>query len=311
MAAALRLTMRHLKNRVGDAPIFMVGYSTGGALAVQYGLETLDDPTLPPAARMVLIAPAIGVTRLAGLSVWQARLGRWLGLPKLAWNSISIEYNPFKYSSFAINAGDQVYRLSKAIQRQLDSALAADKLFRFPPLLTFQSIVDSAVSTPVVFSGLYDRLNSTANELVVFDINRQTGIDELLASDPMARIQAWPGDAQSRFVCELITNQDPTSRRVAAHRSIGGRTVEPSKPLAWQWPDGVHSLSHVALPFPSEDPLYGASDAVSSPGIALGKITLSGERGVIKIPASEMLRLKYHPFYPYLEQRALTFLELI
>jgi len=31
---------------------------------------------------------------------------------------------------------------------------------------------------------------------------------------------------------------------------------------------------------------------------------------VINIPASEMLRLKWNPFYPYLEQRVLTFLQL-
>jgi hypothetical protein len=80
--------------------------------------------------------------------------------------------------------------------------------------------------------------------------------------------------------------------------------------LAWQWPAGVHSLSHIALPFPVDDPLYGVSDDVASPGIALSKITLHGERGVINIPAPEMLRLKYNPFYPYLEQRVLTFLQL-
>jgi alpha-beta hydrolase superfamily lysophospholipase len=310
MAAALRLAMRHLKNRVGDLPIFLVGYSTGGALAVQYGLEMIDDPALPPVAKMVLISPAMGVSRLAALSVWQARLGRWLGLPKLAWNSISIEYNPFKYSSFAINAGDQVYRLTNVVQVQLDSALASGTLDRFPPLLTFQSLVDATVSTSAVFSRLYNRMLNPANELVIFDINRQTEIDELLTADPMAPIQAWLGDAQSRYVCDRVTNENPTSRRIVVHRSLGGQPAESSDPLPFQWPDGVHSLSHVALPFPREDPLYGVSDAVISPGIALSKISLNGERGVINIQASEMLRLKYNPFYPYLEQRILTFLQM-
>ncbi len=80
--------------------------------------------------------------------------------------------------------------------------------------------------------------------------------------------------------------------------------------MAWQWPDGIHSLSHIALPFSVDDPLYGASDAVVSPGIALSKITLRGERGVINIPAAEMLRMKWNPFYPYLEQKVMRFLEL-
>lgn len=310
MAAVVRMATRHLKDRVADAPIFLVGYSTGGALAVEYALAALDDAELPQVEKIVLISPAMGVTRLAGLSVWQARLGRWLGLPKLAWNSILLEYNPFKYSSFAINAGDQVFRLSAAVQRRLDSALSAGTLGGFPPVLTFQSLVDATVSTPAVFSGLYNRLPNPVNELVMFDINRQTGIDELLKVDPMVQIQAWTSDAKSRFAYDLVSNQHPSSNHVAVHRSVGGLPVESPEPLAWQWPDGVHSLSHVALPFPYDDPLYGASDAEASPGIALSKITLRGEKGLINIPAAEMLRLKWNPFYPYLEQRVLTFLQL-
>ena len=310
MAAAVRLAMRHLKDRVGNAPILLIGYSTGGALAVEYALATLDDPALPPVEKMVLISPAMGVTRLAAFSVWQARLGRWLGLPKLAWNSILPEYNPFKYSSFAINAGDQVYRLANTVQGRLDSALAAGKLEGFPSVLTFQSVVDATVSTTAVFSGLYNRLLNPANELVLFDINHETGIDGLLTAKPMAQIQPMIGDVRHRYVFTLVTNENSMSRRVVVHRGKGTLPAESSDPLAWQWPAGVHSLSHIALPFPVDDPLYGVSDDVASPGIALSKITLHGERGVINIPASEMLRLKYNPFYPYLEQRVLTFLQL-
>ncbi|MGD9310003.1 MAG: alpha/beta fold hydrolase [Desulfosarcina sp.] len=310
MAAAVRLAMRHLKDRVQGRPIFLVGYSTGGALAVNYALESLDDADVPAVKKIVLIAPAMGVTPLAALSVWQARLGRWLGLPKLAWNSISLEYNPYKYSSFAINAGDQVYRLSNTIQLRLDAALADGVLDRFPQTLTFQSLVDATVSTRAVFSGLYQRLTNPGNELVVFDINRQADIDELLTVDPLVRLRELAGKATQRFVFDLVTNEHPTSRRVVVHRSGGNLAAQSAEPLAWQWPEGVHSLSHVALPFSFEDPLYGASDAVSNPGLALSKITLRGERGVIKIPASAMLRIKWNPFYPYLEQRVLDFLQL-
>ena len=310
MAAAVRLAMGHLKDRVGDRPLFMVGYSAGGALAVQYALEMLDDPTLPPVEKMVLISPAMGVSRLAALSVWQARLGRWLGLPKLAWNSILPEYNPFKYSSFAINAGDQIYRLAKTIQQGLDKAFASGNVERFPRLLTFQSVVDATVSTPAVFSGLYNRLKNPANELVVFDINHHAGVDGLLTTDPLARIQPLLDNAQTDYVYSLVTNQNPNSPGVMVHRSVNGSPAGLPERLTWQWPDGVHSLSHVALPFPFDDPLYGTSDTVASPGIALSKITLQGERGVINIPAAEMLRLKWNPFYPYLEQRVIDFLIL-
>jgi thioesterase domain-containing protein len=47
MAAAVRLTMRHLQDKVGNQPLYIVGYSNGAALAVRYALETLEDKTHP------------------------------------------------------------------------------------------------------------------------------------------------------------------------------------------------------------------------------------------------------------------------
>ena len=37
---------------------------------------------------------------------------------------------------------------------------------------------------------------------------------------------------------------------------------------------------------------------------------LSGERGVLQIGASDMLRLRCNPFYSYLERRVIEFLKL-
>lgn len=108
----------------------------------------------------------------------------------------------------------------------------------------------------------------------------------------------------------LVTNENANSPRVVIQRKRGGSSAGPPERLALQWPPEMHSLSHVALPFPFDDPLYGISESVVSPGIALSKITLRGERGVIKIPAGEMLRLKWNPFYDYVERRVPTFLGL-
>ncbi len=47
MAAAVKIAMGHLRGRVGDAPIYMVGYSNGGALAVHYSQIAMDDESLP------------------------------------------------------------------------------------------------------------------------------------------------------------------------------------------------------------------------------------------------------------------------
>lgn len=58
----------------------MVGYSNGGALAVQHILSTLDNPSLPRISGLVLISPEIGVAKISALTVWQVRIGRLLGL---------------------------------------------------------------------------------------------------------------------------------------------------------------------------------------------------------------------------------------
>jgi hypothetical protein len=56
--------------------------------------------------------------------------------------------------------------------------------------------------------------------------------------------------------------------------------------------------------------LYGGQGNSESPGIHLGDIALRGERGVLHIPPAEMLRLRWNPFYSFLETRVLEFFEL-
>ena len=64
----VRLAMQHLRDKVGDKPIHVIGYSNGGALAVQHALAALEDASLPQAERLVLISPEIGISRVAALA---------------------------------------------------------------------------------------------------------------------------------------------------------------------------------------------------------------------------------------------------
>jgi hypothetical protein len=93
-------------------------------------------------------------------------------------------------------------------------------------------------------------------------------------------------------------------------RRESGKTGLDTLPLGIAWPKGIHSLSHVALPFPETDTLYGVNNSGETPGLRLGNIALRGERGVLKVPADAMLRLRWNPFYPYLEQRVFDFVGL-
>ena len=306
MAAALRLAVRHLREVAGKRRIYLVGYSTGGALAVRYALRGLQEREQPQPAGVVLISPAIGVTPLAALAVWQARIGDLLGLDKLAWQDIKPEYDPFKYNSFAVNAGDQIYRLTAEITRLIDQHRQAGDLQELPPILAFQSAVDATVSASAVVEGLFERLPSDGHELMLFDINRQADMEHVLASDP----QKYFGHLLERralpYGLEVVTNR---GRDVVILDKPAGESEYAVSPTGLSWPRHVFSLSHVALPIRGDDPLYGTAGR-PSPGIYLGDLAFHGERGVLQISAADMLRLRWNPFYSLMERRITAFMGL-
>jgi hypothetical protein len=104
----------------------------------------------------------------------------------------------------------------------------------------------------------------------------------------------------------LVTNENPVSRSVLAHHKPPF-SVDASKtePLNLSWPRGVISLSHVALPFPPDDPLYGQALSGKEGTLFLGQMAIQGERDLLKIPYSFLVRLRYNPFYAFLETRVL------
>jgi len=310
MAAATRLGARHLRERIGSAPLYLIGYSNGAALAVQYAIASLEDASRPRVQGLVLVSPSIGVTPLAAFAVWQARLGHLLGMPKLAWSAIQPEYDPFKFNSFAVNAGDQVHRLTAEIRRGLDRLERAGQLGELPPVLAFQSVTDATVSTRAVIDVLFQRLPEAGHKLVLFDLNRWAAAQDLLASDPLASIAADLGGTRLSFTIALVTNESEQSARVVLRRKRAGQIEIEEEPLNLEWPAGIFSLAHVSLPFPASDPLYGGPDAPESPGIEIGRAELRGERGVLQVRADDLMRLRWNPFYPFLEKRVLTALGL-
>ena len=67
------------------------------------------------------------------------------------------------------------------------------------------------------------------------------------------------------------------------------------------WPSGVFSLSHVALPFNADDPIYGSNKEDGL--MRLGEIWFKGERGGLGVPLGLLARQRFNPFFPVVEQK--------
>ncbi|MGB5443094.1 MAG: hypothetical protein WBN57_10805 [Gammaproteobacteria bacterium] len=252
--------------------------------------------------------PAVGITPVAAFAVWQARLGKLLGLDKLAWQDVLPEYDPYEYQSFAVNAGDLEYQLTTENRRLLEQLRTTGALQNFPPTLAFLSAVDATVSNRAAVESFFMRLQHGGHELVVFDLNRREGMGHLFTNDPKDAIETLLNDKALRFTFTVISNRGPDTTGVAmcSNQADTPSNVKNLPELAW--PDGIYSLAHVALPFPPDDPLYGGPDAGKSPGIALGNVALRGEKGALKIPPRDMLRQRWNPFYSIIENSADDFL---
>lgn len=308
MAAAVSIAVADLRKTLGDKPLYVVGYSNGAALALHHVLLELDESSQSEIDALVLLSPEIEITRLAAFAIWQERLGFLLGLEKLQWNAIQPEYDPYKYNSFALNGARQVRELTVEIQNLIGRRAAEGRLEDLPPILAFQSVVDDTVLAPALVNNLFARLPAGKHELVLFDINRFTDVEPLMYSDPAQWITPLLGNPSLPYVLTVVGNENDQSRAVVARRHTTEGDVVCN--LDMDWPRGIYSLSHVALPFAPDDPLYGGPDAAPAPGIEIGDLALRGERGVLQISAADLLRLKWNPFFDYLRSRSLTFLDL-
>ena len=301
-AAATRLAVREARRRAPGLPLHLVGYSNGGALVLLHALEAAEAGA-PMPDQLVLLSPMVGVTpfaRFAGLAGLPALLPAFAGA---AWLSVLPEFNPFKFNSFPVNAARQSHLLTAEIQARLGRLAAAGRLDRLPPVLTFQSVADATVSTRAVIAALHARLPAGRGELVLFDLNREARLGPLLDPRADAALTAIP-PAPRGFALVLVTNVAPDTPAVEARGTPAGGTAETRHALGLDWPRGVFSLSHVALPFPVEDGLYGLAPAPEDDfGLRLGALAPRGEGGVLVMSLDSLLRVSSNPFFPYLRDR--------
>jgi alpha-beta hydrolase superfamily lysophospholipase len=317
MQAAVRMAMLDLRRRIGpDRPIYLVGYSNGAALSVDYAVAVLEGQDLPRPAGLVLLSPAIGISPLAVVARMRTGISSVPGLGRAAWQEVVQEFDPYKYSSFSFNAAGQTQRLTSGVAKRVHRLAEKKPITGFPPVLAFLSTVDSTVRAEAVVDALLEHLAPERHELVLFDVNRLDAARALLVADPgplTAKLLAMP---QRSFALTVITNEDAATEQVRELRALPGSSTQSTRLLDLAWPMAVFSLAHVALPFPPDDPLYGyqtaSADRDAPPAgthVQLGRVSMHGENGVLSIPDWVLTRQRSNPFHSYMIERIDGFLD--
>jgi alpha-beta hydrolase superfamily lysophospholipase len=304
LEAAVRMAMRDLRAQLGpDRPIYIVGYSNGAALAVSYSLALLEGTDLPRPAGLVLISPAIAITPLAIVGRIRTGVSELPGFGRAAWQVLTPEVDPYKYQSFSFHSAGETQRLTSDLGRRLSRLARARPIQGFPPVLAFVSTVDSTVRAGAVTDVLLGRLAPGRSELVLFDVNRYSVLQQLLVTDPGPLTQRLLRTPHRPYALTVITNVSPDTQQVKELRAEADTGRQSARPLDLDWPAGVFSLSHVALPFPPDDPLYGYDLRGPSNHVQLGRIEAHGENGVLEIPGWMLTRQRSNPFHSYVLQR--------
>jgi len=302
--AVVELAARHAAARTGGRPFYAGGYSTGAPLLALLAVRAQADQGLPRPRRLLFVSAAIGVSDFAALANVASALSFLPYFEKAKWLDVLPEYDPYKYNSFTVNAGNQVYRLTRALHRELAAAGEKGLLEGMPPVIAFQSIVDATVSAAEVVHGFLLKLPGPGNELVAFDVNRSDEWVGLIAPWPRRAFEQLRGAPALPFRLTLVTNASPESQQVVADVREAGSAETRAEPLGLEWPPGVFSVGHVALPFPVDDPVYGLRPKQTGPLVwTIGDLAVRGESGAIVVPLGMFARLRSNPFFDVVRAR--------
>ena len=181
-----------------------------------------------------------------------------------------------------------------------------DRITDLPPVLAIQSVVDATVPPVSSLSRLFGRLQGGDDELVLFDVNRVSRAEMFFQATAASLLDNLKTAETRSFDLTVVGNLDEESIELVARRWSAGEKAPQVTDIGLSWPPGIYSLSHVAIPFPPDDPIYGVGTSQPEP-FPFGNIEARGERGVLTVPFDLLMRLRYNPFFAYLEERVTEF----
>ena len=309
-AAAVQVAMKGLRDRLPKGcPMFLAGYSNGGALSVHYALSAIEDKTLPQPRGILLFSPMLGINPIARITRLYHAVALVSRNLKAQWSSIDAEVDPFKFSSWPMNASVQAWSMTQEVERQLAQMEKSGRMQEFPPVIAMQSIVDSTVVVPKLITALFDRLRSKSSELFLFDINRVDKLGNLFNMSFEQKIIPKLERTDLPYRLTMLKNLRTDSHQVAAHTRDGESWIEKTTDLSW--PKEIISLSHIAVPIPPEDPVYGTHEATVNTGLSLGTVFVRAEPSALLISNSLFVRCRHNPFYSHMENHIVQWLSNI
>lgn len=306
--AAAELGAKHVSAQIGpEKPFYVLGYSNGGSLALKYSLDSIAGAELRTPDRVFLLSPMIAVDPVARFSPLFYWLGHLEFFEQSRWLDIYPEYDPHKYNSFPMNAGLQSYKLTTTVKEQIRHMAGNGELKQMPPVLTFQSLVDKTVMTSAVIDSLYEQLPVSDSELTLFDVNRTAELGQYILPAHDLLLDRAMNMGSGKYAVSVVTNRAENDQSVVELRQAAGASGFVSRELGYLWPEDVYSLTHVALPFPLDDEVYGLNaSGTDSRYPHLGRVQILGESGTLILPPALLQRLRSNPFYGYIEDRLIA-----
>lgn len=304
--AAVELTVAQIRRDHPDSPFWIVGYSTGATLALKYAADTVSAGRLDQLPRrLILMSPALGVSPFAPLANVQRIISNFGIAQKARWGNVDLELDPYKYASFAQNAGAQVGKLCDVLASDLVRLEREGSMDKMPPITAFQSVVDATVIAPDLVTRLFSRLRRPGSDLILFDLNRISGYSALVPM-PSNSVQAAIDRSPRRDYRLTVIGNVLDAKTGMARTTEPGQSTPVETLLPYDWPGQVFSLSHMAIPFALDDPIYGLIAPPAADGlISLGAMAIRGEKGIFAVSSADQLRMKSNPFFGLVKARIL------
>ena len=205
-----------------------------------------------------------------------------------------------------MNASLQAWLVTQSVERQLSKLHQAGRMKEMPPILAMQSVVDSTIIVPKLISALFDRLTAASSELFLFDINRMEKLSNLFNLSFEREIIPQLQRTDLPYTLSIMKNVNADSRKIVVQTRHGESWQESVTDMSW--PAGVGSLSHLAVPWPPEDTIYGTQEATAASGLALGTLSLRAEPSAVLLSSSLFFRCRNNPFYHFMEDYVMNWL---